>query len=93
MTELELYKFVNENNCEWHWVKDPNENLEIDNDVALFVDFHYLKQFTELLDMNVRYDETADNGKFYVRDGYICFPMREICEYSGIELIKVFNYD
>ena len=40
MTELELYKFITNNNCEWN---------DINEDIILFIDIDNLLEFTRLI--------------------------------------------
>jgi len=79
MTVIDLYKFVNENNLEYH---------QYDNDVILFMDFFYLEEFNKLLGPTI-FDD--DGISCVMKDGYLCFMMQYICDYYGIELIKIFD--
>ena len=83
MTELDLYKFIQDKNVEYHWYrseKDENERVPY-----LFVMFDDLKEFTKML------------GHIFFEDGheailkldYVCFDGDEICEYFGLETVKV----
>lgn len=79
MTELELYKFVEENGIEFHWNGD---------DVYMFVDCRDTKDFTELLGSGIL-DESGIECR--MKEGYFCFEMKDICDYFGIELENVFK--
>jgi hypothetical protein len=88
MTELELYKFIKDNNIEWH--KQDNNG---EQDVIIFPNTTEVKDFQKLLSY-----EMFDDGGIECRmmDGYFAFWMKDICEYYGIEIEKVFigkNYD
>jgi len=82
MTELELYKFVEKNAIEWHWHK--NEGKE---DVIMFVPTYWIDAFILL----VRSATDEDGIECTLKDGYLAFWMRDICEYFGIEMEKVFE--
>ena len=81
MTELSLYKFVNDNNIEYHWDLDKT-------DVFLFVNFRDIKDFHSMLDYSILDDEGIECN---MKDGYFGFKMDEICQYYQIELENVFS--
>ena len=83
MTAIELYKFIEENNIEWHY--EDNEGAE---DVIIFpytfqIDSFY-KLFTPCL-----FDDVGIGC--IMKDGYFAFWMDDICSYYGIELSEVFK--
>lgn len=82
MTELELYKFINENNIEW--CKQDNNGTE---DVLIFPSFYEMKAFKNLLPSSI-----FDGGgiECTMMDGYFCFWMKDICENYGLKLENVF---
>lgn len=82
MTELQLYKFITDNDIEWHR-RDNDGAL----DVIIFPAPIQIEYFQKILSSGV-YD---DNGiKCIMREGYFAFWMKDICEYYGIDMDKVF---
>lgn len=81
MTELELYKFVKDNNIEWH-----RSNNAGDLDIIMFVELYNLKEFSKLIKSML--DEPVDCK---MRDGYLCFWMNDMCGYYGIDPDVVFT--
>lgn len=79
MKTLELYKFIEEHNIEYHWH---------DDDVIMFVNCRDIEEFNKLLP-NTIYDD--DGIESIMKDGYFCFWMRQICEYCDIEIEPVFD--
>jgi len=83
MTELELYKFITERKLEYHWTP-----LDKKDDVLLFIEIYNLEEWNKLLGTSI----TDENGiDCVMKDGYFCFYMKDICEFFGIELNKVFE--
>jgi hypothetical protein len=80
MTELELYKFIEENGIEYHWF---NENTN----VIIFVNHYLLPDWNKLLGIHILDEEGI---VCRMKDGYMCFEMNEICDYFGIEISNVF---
>jgi hypothetical protein len=79
MKAIELYKFVTENEIEYH---------DDDNDIIMFVNFADISDFNKLIGGNA----TSERGIDCIfKDGYICFYMNNICEYFGIELSEIFK--
>lgn len=83
MTELELYKFINDNNIEWH--KRENDGTP---DVVIFPHIFQIEDFQKLLSKS-----SFDDGGIECRmmDGYFAFWMKDICEYYGVDMDKVFT--
>lgn len=79
MKELDLYKFVHENDIEYHWHGE---------DVIMFVNCGDIKEFNKLISGSI-YDDSGIECN--MRDGYFCFQMEQICSYFGIELITIFT--
>jgi hypothetical protein len=85
MNALSLYKFITQNNSEYHWLFDSDGCP----DVLLFVDFSEIESFAKLL----------QNSRFLINDGlnavmknkYFVFQMAKICEHFNIELSEVFE--
>jgi len=78
MTELELYKFITDNEVEYHW---HNE------EVYAFVSTWDIEKFNELLGSNILDD---DGIKCTMKNKYFAFEMTEICSYFGIEADNIF---
>lgn len=87
MTALELYKFITDNEIEWHY--DYNGSRD-KLDVIVFVHTFQLDYFRAILPLGI-FDDSGIECR--MKDGYFCFWMKDICEYSGIELSEVFNKD
>lgn len=82
MTELDLYKFIQENNIEWHW----HEFLGGDDVIAFFY-FFQIEEFAKILSKDVFDDEGIE---CVMKDGYLALQMKDICDYYGIEMENVF---
>lgn len=82
MTELTLYKYINDNNIEWRW--DFNERQEYD--VLILPQVYDIKELVELMKGN-----SIDMGTdCKLLDGYFAFWMQDICDYYNIEIENVF---
>jgi len=81
MTELQLFKFIQENKPEWHWEKNEGED-----DVILFLYHWDLEEFGELIKDAIEEYPTI----CYFKANYCCFWMKSICDYFGIEIENVF---
>ncbi len=79
MTALKLYKFIRNNNVEWHYYDN--------DDVLLFVSFFQFEEFVNMLPKGLFDDEGLDCK---IKDGYFVFHTKYICEYCGIDLKEVF---
>ena len=84
MTALELNKFVEDNNLEYHYV----DTGYYEKDVMLSVTPELLKDFAQLI------KGAFDNGimvSYFKYDGSIVFGMKSICDEHGIEIDEVFK--
>lgn len=81
MKALDLYKFVNENNIEYHWIEGGK-------DVILFVSNQYLQEWNKLLGCHILDEEGIECT---MKDGYLCFKMKDICEHFDTELSDIFK--
>jgi len=83
MTELELYRFINEHDIEWH--KQDNEGTP---DILIFPYIFQLEDFCKLVK-----GYNTDDGGLIIRllDGYTAIWMKDLCEYFGIEIDNVFK--
>lgn len=85
MTELELYKFIHDNNIEYRW--QPNELGK--DEVMIFPYTFQLNDFYLLIKKSCTFD---DGGvPMNLRDGYVAIWMGDICDYAGIEMENVFT--
>lgn len=82
MTGLELYKFINENQIEWH--KSNNEGTP---DVLIFPYSFQMEELYKLLAESI-----FDDGgiEVYWKGKYFAIWMKNICEYCGIDMDQVF---
>jgi hypothetical protein len=83
MTEVQLYKFINDNNIEWH--RHKNEGTE---DVIILPTLRESIDFVNMLD----YCQLDEDGiECRLKKGYLAIWMLEICEYYGIEIENIFK--
>jgi hypothetical protein len=81
MTELELYKYINDNNIEWH--RQDNDGTP---DIIMFPLTFQIDEFVKLVK-----GYTSDGGiECRLKDGYFAFWMQDLCDYYGIDIDKVF---
>ena len=80
MTELELYKYINDNNIEWH--RQDNDGTP---DIIMFPLTFQLDEFVELTK-----GYTGDGIECRLMDGYFAFWMQDLCDYYGIDTDNVF---
>jgi len=81
MTELELYRFIENNNIEYHY------SMDID-DVVIFVKIYNLQEFVDLIGSSILDDEGLE---IVLKEGYVAIWMGCICEDYDIKLIDVFT--
>lgn len=80
MTELELYKFITENSIEWRYIDE--------DEVIVFISFHFLDEWSDCIWYFSTEDEWLD---CVMKDTYMCFYMKDLCEMHDIELEKIFS--
>lgn len=81
MTELELYKYINDNNIEWHR-HDNNGNPDV-------IILPYIFELEEFANLITSY--TDDEGMdCRLKGKYIGIWMQDICQYYEIDMDKVF---
>jgi hypothetical protein len=85
MTELQLYKFVTDENIEWH--RELNDG---NSDVVMFPKFDQLSELCKIFSTSILDDEGLN---VILKDGYIAIWMDEVCEYHGVRLENVFVGD
>ena len=80
MTELELYKFINDNSIEWH--RQDNDGTP---DIIIFPYTFHIDEFHKLVKNSI------DEGiECRMMDGYFAFWMNDICDQYGIDKDNVF---
>ena len=86
MTELELYRFINDRQCAWYW------DYHYDGvHLVLFISSDDLKDFCKMLGYNIFDDEGLPCEQKLLHDGSVGFaPFENICDYYGIDPEKVF---
>ena len=83
MTAIELYKFIERNDIEWHYA--TNEVRE--EDVMILPTILQINDFIKLLPISI-----FENGVVCVmKYGYFVYWMKDICEHCDIELSEVFD--
>lgn len=83
MTEIRLYKFIVNNDIEWHY--QENDGIE---DVLIFPSVYIIGEFCDLLGPTIFDDEGIVCN---LKDGYLAIWMREICDYFGFEMENIFD--
>ena len=84
MTELEIYKFVQENELEWHHSFDG-----FNNDVTLFIPYCLMEEFSNMTKSYLEECETIGNAT--LRYGYLAVEMLPFFYNYGINLENVFS--
>ena len=82
MTELELYKYVTDNDIEWH--RYDNEGTP---DVIILPYIFQLEEFTNM----VKSFSREDGLECRLKDSHCGIWMKDLCEYYGIDIDKVFT--
>jgi hypothetical protein len=81
MTELDLYKYITDNQIEWH-----RQNNDGTPDVIIFPHIFQMADFNKLVKSML-----DDEGlECRMKDGYFAFWMNDICDHYGIDINKVF---
>jgi hypothetical protein len=82
MTELQLFRYIHENNIEWH--RQDNDGTP---DILIFPYVFQLEDFCKLVK-----GYNIDDGGLIIRlmNGYVAIWMGELCEYYGINMDNVF---
>ena len=76
MTELELYRFITENQIEW-----SREN----NDVFIIVGFDFIERLVRVLNL-----DSFERIECMLKENSIVIWMQEICYHYDIEMENVF---
>ncbi len=82
MTELELYRFVEDKDIEWH--RNDNEGIP---DVIAFVYPFDVEEFSQMIKSYLR-DEGVECR---LMDGYFAFWVKDICDHYDIDMDNVFK--
>jgi hypothetical protein len=82
---IEFYKYIKENNIEWHWF--DNNGVQ---DVIILPYTFQLEDFMELLSET---DFDDEGVKCVLKSGYVAIRLGELFENKGIELSDVFPKD
>lgn len=87
MTELDLFKWVQEWQPEWRWDTNGSSN---EDDVIIWLSIYSLESFQKLLPAG-----SFDDGGIEARlqDRHVVIWARDICDYSGIKIENVFPKD
>jgi len=87
MKAIHFYKFINENDIEFHWCEN-NETKE--RDVVFFPSYRQIKDMAKLLSIT----DFDDGGiRCRMKDGYFAFWASHILEAHRIELTDIFGED
>jgi len=78
MTELKLYRYIDDNNIEWHWDGD---------DVLIFPYYFQIKDFMDLLGASA-FDD--DGILCVMKHNYFAIYMKDMCENYDIDIETVF---
>ena len=82
MTELKLYKFLNDHELEYRWEIYETKN----NEFLVWIPFYLLEDFTEM----IGYDYLSEGGiNVNLQESYICLNIFDIAEYHEIELENI----
>lgn len=84
MKELELYKFIQENDIEYRY--QVNYETKKD-DLLVWIPFYLVEEFAEMI-KSINSDSPTN---CCLTENYLCFWMDDICSYFGIELESVFK--
>ena len=82
MTALKLYKFIKNNNIEYHWIDN-------DTDVVMFVGLSDLDEFYRLLMPSLIFED--EGIQCNMKDRYFCFKMDDICSHFDIDINEIFD--
>ena len=78
MTELDLYKFLNNNDgVQYRWE---------DNNILVWISFYYLKDFTDMIGYNYLSESGMDCN---LQNDCICVNITDIAEYHDIDLENI----
>lgn len=81
MKEITLYKFVHDNDIEYHYV-------ESEDDIILFVPYFLIAEFETTIGTSIMDEEGL---KCVLKSGYIAIMMRNICDYHNVQMFEIFD--
>ena len=81
MKEITLYKFVNENDIEYHYV-------DSEDDIILFVPYYLIEDFAETIGTSIMDEEGLE---CVLKSGYIAIMMQSICDYHNVQMFEIFD--
>ena len=87
MKAIDFYKFIHENNIEFHW-RENNETKE--SDVIFFPSYWQIKDMAKLL-TNADFDD--EGIRCQMKHGYFAFWASDILDAHLIELTEIFGED
>lgn len=82
MKIIDFYKFIRNNDIEYHWYDYKKK------DVMFFVPCYLMKEFNDLLPASIFDDEGLS---CVMKDGYLCFDASSIFDYFDWDLKDVFE--
>lgn len=85
MTELQLYRYIKDNDIEWNHFYDNEFGYM---DIVIFPKLWQLDELSDLLSNSVFDDEGI---KCHMKKGYVAIPMRDICDHYDIDMHNVFK--
>jgi hypothetical protein len=81
MTELDLYRYINDYNIEWH--RQDNDGTP---DIIIFPYIFQMEDFAKIVK-----DYSGDGGlECRLMGNYFSFWVQDLCDYYGIDTNKVF---
>lgn len=84
MTELKLYKFLNDHELEYRWKIYENKEDEF----IVWIPFHLLEDFTKM----IRYSYLCESGiEVNLQESCIALDLVPIAEYCDIELENILD--
>ena len=79
MTELNIFKFVTENDIEYHYVGDG---------LFVFIDYELIPAFAVIIKDYLDYNEDDENCK--LKNGYIGMNIKPVFDFYGLDIESVF---
>ena len=87
MTELQLYKFINENDIECNILKDDRTGKI--TKVIAFISIHLIEDFTQLFKGSLMLIDME--LECVLKENDLCVEMTQVCEYFDIEPENIFK--
>ena len=87
MTELQLYKFIEENDIEYNLFKHDATG-EITKVIA-FIPIYVLQDFVDLFKGSLMLSDAIEDCA--LKENCLCVEMTQVCEYFDIEPENIFN--